>query len=156
MQVKRPLLLIGLCLAIWLCIGPGAERVEAATAAGQCAAVYDWVVTYVEPYRGHLLRIIVRDPMSSEYFPLVGYWITTPENWVKAPRHLNAIVRGCQETPGGSYTVEVQTEEGTWVSGRGLRVRKLSTDWHRISITILADPDEPSSVIIERIIEIPK
>ena len=34
--------------------------------------------------------------------------------------------------------------------------QKLSADWRKISFTVFADPDDPSSVVTERIIEIPK
>lgn len=156
MRTPRLLLPIGLTLAAVLSTGPGVEGLQETKPAGQCAEIYDWVVTYVESFRGHLLRIVVRDPRSSEALPLVGYWITFPEDWVKAPRHPNAIVRACQDTPGGPYTVEVQREKGDWVAGQRLVVKKLSTDWRRISFTVLADPDDPSSVALERVIEIPE
>ena len=143
MRAPRLLLPIGLALGAVLSSGPGAEGLEETKPAGQCAEIYDWVVTYVESFRGHLLRIVVRDPRSSEALPLVGYWITFPENWVKAPRHPNPIVRGCQDTPGGPYTVEVQTEKGDWVAGSRLLVKKLSPDWGRSPLPSLRIPMIP-------------
>jgi hypothetical protein len=156
MRTPRLLLPIGFILATGLGMGLAPGRLEAAHAGGACAEVHAWVVTYVEPFRGHLLRIIARDPLFPENFPRVGYWITFPENWLAKKDHPRPIARGCQETPGGAYTVEVQTESGEWVAGRGLGVNKLSADWRRISFTVLADSDEPSSVITERVVEIPE
>jgi hypothetical protein len=156
MRIGKALLPIELILAAGLSIGPGAERLEATHAGGACAEVHAWVVTYVEPFRGHLLRIIARDPLFPDNFPRVGYWITSPENWMAKKEHPRPVARGCQETPGGAYTVEVQTEGGEWVAGRRLEVNKLSVDWRRISFTVLADPDEPSSVVTERVVEIPE
>ncbi len=154
--MSRRLLQIWLSLALGLGISLKAERLDAATFAEVCAEIHDWVVTYVEPFRGHLLRIIVRDPMSSQMFPRVGYWITFPKDWIQAQDDSTPIVRGCQETAGGAHTFEVQTEEGDWVSGAKLLVKKLSEDWRRISFTLLRDPDDPSSAVTERIVEIPK
>ncbi|MGH7351037.1 MAG: hypothetical protein ACREJJ_01535 [Candidatus Methylomirabilales bacterium] len=156
MRTPRLLLPIGLILAAGLSIGPGAKRLEAAHAGGACAEVHAWVVTYVESFRGHLLRIIARDPLSPDNFPRVGYWITFPENWMAKKDHPRPIARGCQETPGGPYTVEVQTEKGDWIAGSRLLVNKLSADWRRISFTVLTDPDDPASVVIERVLEIPE
>lgn len=154
--MKRLLLLIGLCLVVGLSIGPGTERPEAAEFTEVCAEIRDWIVTYVEPFRGHLLRIIVRDPMSSAQSPRIGYWITFPKDWVTEKTDSAPIARGCQETAGSAYTFEVKTEEGSWVSGAKLLVKKLSADWRVISFTVFADPDDPSSVLTERVIEIPK
>ncbi|MFQ5658023.1 MAG: hypothetical protein ACE5G5_10810 [Candidatus Methylomirabilales bacterium] len=154
MRVLGLLLPIGLCLAVGLSILP--ERGDARDAKGECAEIREWIVTYVEPYRGRLVRIIVRDPMSSQSFPRVGYWITFPENWVKAPRRHDPIVRGCQDMEGDSYTVELKSKSGNWVSGSRLVVKKLSPGWRKISFTILSDPNDPSSAVVERIIEIPK
>lgn len=150
----RLLLPICLCLSVGLSVLP--ERVDAAKIEEACAEIRDWIVSYVESYRGHLVRIIVRDPMSSQSFPRVGYWITFPENWVKAPRRHDPIARGCQDTEGGSYTVELKTKKGNWVSGSRLVVKKLSADWRKISFTVLSDPNDPSSAVTKRIIEIPK
>jgi hypothetical protein len=113
-------------------------------------------VSYVDPFRGHLLKIVVRDPMYSGQFPRVGYWITFPEDWVTRRNDSTPIVRGCQDTPGSAYTIEIKTEEGTWVSGAKLLVKKLSADWRKISFTVFGDPDDPSSVVTERVIEIPE
>ena len=156
MKVKGWVLPTTLCLAVGFSAGPGAERLQAANFVEVCAEIHHWIVTYVEPFRGHLLRIIVRDPTSSEQFPRVGYWITFPKDWVTKHDNSKPIVRGCQDTAGGVYTVEVKTEEGSWVSGAKLLVKKLSADWRKISFTVFADPDDPSSVVTERIIEIPK
>ncbi len=154
--MKRLLLLIASCLVVGLSIGPGAERLQATEFTEVCAEIRDWIVTYVEPFRGHLLRIVVRDPMSSAAFPRVGYWITFPKDWVTEKTDSTPIVRGCQESAGSAYTFEVKTEEGSWVSGAKLLVKKLSTDWRLISFTIFADPEDPSSVLTERVIAIPK
>ncbi|MFQ5803172.1 MAG: hypothetical protein ACE5JQ_09790 [Candidatus Methylomirabilales bacterium] len=154
--MKRLLITIALCLAVGLRIGPEAERLEAADVAEVCAEIHDWIVSYVEPFRGHLLRIIVRDPMFSGSSPRVGYWITFPEDWVTKRNDSTPIVRACQDTPGSAYTVEVKSEEGSWVSGAKLLVKKLSADWRKISFTLFADPDDPSSAVAERVIEIPE
>lgn len=154
--MKRLLIPIGLCVMAGLGAGPGAQRLEAANFVEVCAEIHHWIVTYVEPFRGHLLRIIVRDPSSSEQFPRVGYWITLPKDWVMEQDDSKPVVRGCQDTAGGVYTVEVKTDEGSWVSGAKLLVKKLSADWRKISFTLFADPDDPSSVVTERIIEIPR
>ena len=154
MRMIRLTLPIWLCLAVGLSVLPG--RVDAAKVEGECAEVRDWIVTYVESYRGHLVRIIVRDPMTSDQFPRVGYWITFQDNWVKAPRRHEPIVRACQEFEGGPYTVELKNKKGTWVSGSRLVVKKLSADWRKISFTVLSNPDDPSSAVTERIIKIPK
>lgn len=154
MRVPRLLLPICLCLAVGLSVLPG--RVNPEEVEGECAEVRDWIVTYAESYRGHLVRIIVRDPMTSDRFPRVGYWITFQDNWVKAPRRHDPIVRGCQEFEGGPYTVELKNKKGNWVSGSRLVVKKLSADWRKISFTVLSNPDDPSSAVTERIIQIPK
>jgi hypothetical protein len=156
MRMGKALLSIGLTLATGLGIGQPPEGLEGAHAGGACAEVHGWVVTYVEPFRGHLLRIVARDPLFPDNFPRVGYWITFPEKWMAKKDHPRPIARGCQETPGGAYTVEVQTEGGDWVAGRRLGVNKLSADWRRISLTVFADPDDPSSAVTERVVEIPE
>lgn len=156
MNVKRMILSIALCLGVGLSIVPAPKLSQSASLVEACAEVHQWIVTYVEPFRGHLLRVIVRDPTSSDQFPRVGYWITFPKDWVAEQPDFKAIVRGCQDTAGGVYTVEVKTEEGSWVSGAKLLVKKLSADWRKISFTVLSDPDDPSSVATERIIEIPR
>lgn len=154
--MNRLLIPMALCLGVGLSIVPAPTLSESANLVGACAEVHQWIVTYAEPFRGHLLRVIVRDPSSSEQFPRVGYWITFPKDWVAEQRDSKPIVRGCQDTAGGVYTVEVKTEEGSWVSGAKLLVKKLSADWRKISFTVFTDPDDPSSVAIERIIEIPR
>lgn len=156
MRTPRLLLPFGLILAAGLSIGPEAERLEAGHAGGACAEVHAWVVTYVESFRGHLLRIIARDPLFPDNFPRVGYWITFPENWMAKQEHPRPIARGCQETPGGPYTVEVRAEKGDWVAGTRLLVNKLSADWRKISFTVLTDPDDPASVVTEIVVEIPE
>ncbi len=154
--MKKLLIPIGLYLAVGLSIGPGVPRMEAAGLTEVCAEIHNWIVSYVDQYRGHLLKIVVRDPMYSGHSPRVGYWITFPEDWVTRRNDSTPIVRGCQDAPGSAYTIEIKTEEGSWVSGAKLLVKKLSADWRKISFTVLGDPDDPSSVVTERVIEIPE
>src|SRR3970282_1252189 len=125
MRTPRLLLPIGLILAAGLSIGPGAKRLEAAHAGGACAESHARGGNYVESLRCPLLRIIARDPLFPDNFPRVGYWITFPENWMAKKDHPRPIARGCQETPGGPYTFEVQTEKGDWVAGSRVLVNKI-------------------------------
>lgn len=126
-------------------------HLEAASDEQSCAEIHRWEIKYVDPYRGgNLLRIFVHDPLYPPEFPRVGYWIAFPES------RNDPILRGCQEIPGGPYTVALQTEMGKWIVGKAFRVEKLSPDWLTIAFEVLKDADDPSSVVARRIVRIPR
>lgn len=116
-----------------------------------CAEVHRWTVMYVDPYRGgRLLRIFVHDPRYPPEFPRVGYWIAFPES------REDPLLRGCQEIPGGPYTVALRTETGKWITGKAFRVKRLSPDGSTIAFEVLKDADDQFSVIARRIVRLPK